>query len=400
MLAVSPGEWLGSPTGRSVTARSVEIIHVEDAHVALLADFYRKVWDRDATAEGVLRARHATAAANPISPGRHPPTFLFLDNGIAVGHVGTIPVVFWNGRAEIPAHWVKGLMVLPEFQNGPVGFLLLKEAVRQLGCAMAIVGAAAAQRLFRALDFQDYGAIPNYLRVLKPEQVLRRLDLSAVSGGRANVFLSRALEVVQQPRLAKVLGWASSGMLRLWAAPSNLRTRGLEVGISDEVSVPAGDQLWESVRGSIAAAPARGGNHIRWRYDTGPDAPYRAVCVRDDAAVVGSAVVRRPRARGDRRLKGIRVATLSDILYSPMRSNVGLAALTGAEAAACELDADALLCSATHRSLTPLLGRRAFIPVPANLRLLGRISPDAGEIPHDLRDWWITRGDGNADEAF
>ncbi len=94
------------------------------------------------------------------------------------------------------------------------------------------------------------------------------------------------------------------------------------------------------------------------------------------------------------------MATLSDILYPPASPNAGLAALAGAEATARELDADALLCSATHRSLTALLRRRAFIRVPANLRLLGRISSDNGEIPHDLCDWWITRGDGNADEVF
>lgn len=383
-----------------MTTSSVEIIQVDDPHASLLADFYRKVWDRNATAEGVLRARQAAAAANPISPGRHSPTFLFLYNGIAVGHVGTIPFALWNGRTEVPAHWVKGLMVLPEHQNGAVGFLLLQEAVRQLGCAVAIVGAAPARRLFQALGFQDYGAIPNYLRVLNPENVLRRLDPSTVGGGRFKAVLSRALQIAQRPPLAKVVGLASKGIFRLWAAPSNARTRGLQVTTSDQASVPPDDRLWESVRGSIAAAPARSGDYLRWRYDTGPGGTYRVVSVRNDARLIGSAVVRRPSPRGDRRLKGIRVATLSDILYPPASPNAGLAALAGAEATARELDADVLLCSATHRSLTELLRRRAFIPVPANLRLLGRMSQANGEIPDDLRDWWITRGDGSADEVF
>ena len=159
-----------------------EVVVADDRHLETLTDFYRQTWDADADAERVRTARLQAAECNPVCPGDPPPTFLFLLGGRAIGHVGSIPVRVWGAAGVRPAHWVKGLMVLPEHRNGPVGFLLLKDAMRHLELAMAMVVQPEARRLFQALGFADVGVLPNALRVLHPSRVLRRLDSAGVGG--------------------------------------------------------------------------------------------------------------------------------------------------------------------------------------------------------------------------
>src|SRR5213593_994324 len=134
-----------------VGTSGVDIVRADDRHAPALAEFYRAVWDPSATPEAVRRARATAAAQNPVTPGEEVPTFLFLQRGRVLGHVTTIPVRLHAAGTSRPGHWVKGLMVVPEHRNGPVGMLLLKEAVRQLDLAMAMVVQPAPRRLFQAL---------------------------------------------------------------------------------------------------------------------------------------------------------------------------------------------------------------------------------------------------------
>ncbi|MGH8645574.1 MAG: hypothetical protein ACREX4_14395 [Gammaproteobacteria bacterium] len=379
---------------------TVEIVRVDDRHVASLAEFIRQVWDPLATPERVRRARAETAAANPSAYGEEAPTFLFLANRRAVGHVTTIPIGLWLGTAVQPAHWIKGLWVLPQHQNGPVGFLLLKEAVRHLGCALVLVVQPAPRRLLEALGFADLGVLPNFLRILEPAKILRKLDLGVIGLAGSPRWLSQVLRMSQSSGISATVGGAAAYTARLWAAAAGRSPRRLEVQKPQGVNVKEWDDLWCSTRAQIAAGPTRDGGYIRWRYDSSDEGRYRLVAVRDNGALAGFAVVRRPRAEGDPRLNGIRVATLSEITFPKDRPDVGLAVLAAAEETARELEADALLCSASHRSLTPLLWRRAFVRIPGNLHFLVRDPRGDLALPQDLTDWWLTRGDMNADEAF
>jgi len=131
-----------------------------------------------------------------------------------------------------------------------------------------------------------------------------------------------------------------------------------------------------------------------------PAGPYRSLGVIQDGALRGLAVIRASRANGDPRLRGIRVATLSDLVYDPARVDVGLALLAGAERAARRLDADALMASAAHQAHGPLLARRGFLRFAGNLHLLVRGGAGALPGPTTLDEWWVLRGDMNADMVF
>jgi hypothetical protein len=379
---------------------TVEVVRVDDRHVAPLAEFIRQVWDPTATPEGMRRTRAAAAAANPAALGKEIPTFLFLANGRAVGHVTTIPIRLRIGTAEHLAHWVNGFWVLPQHRNGPVGFLLLREAVRHLGCALVLVVQPAPRRLFEAFGFIDLGVLPNFLRILKPAKILRKLDLAAIGLAGSPRWLPPAVRIAQRLGIAAAAGIAAAGTARLWTAAAGRAPCPFEVQRPQEVDVREYDDLWRRACAEIAATPTRDGSYIRWRYGSHDEGRYQFVTVRDGSALAGFAAVRRPRAEGDPRLKGIRVATLSEVIFPKDLPNAGLALLAASEETAREVEADALLCSTSHRSLSPLLRRRAFVGLPGNLHFLVRDPAGNLALPQVLADWWLTRGDMDADETF
>src|SRR5262245_38205251 len=162
--------------GLGRAGRRVEVVQAGEQHMEIVAEFFRAVWDRQATADGVRAARRHDAAANPGALGEEAPTFLVLLDGRVVGFVSTIPFLLWNGVDERQAYWIKGLMVLPEHRNGPIGFMVLKEALRYLPCATSLTVASASRRLFEALGFRNLGLLRNYLRLLRPVRVAARVD--------------------------------------------------------------------------------------------------------------------------------------------------------------------------------------------------------------------------------
>jgi hypothetical protein len=385
---------------------TVAVVRVTDTHAPALAEFYRAVWDAGATPESVRRARAAAAAANPLAPGADVPTFVFLQGGRVLGHVTTIPARLWIAGVERPAHWLKGLMVLPEHRNGPVGMLVLKEAVRQLDTTMALVVQAAPRRLYAALGFADLGAIPNFAKLLRPARVVARLAPDAVAAAGAGRLVAASLRLAQRSGLAAVAGALAGAATRGWAALAGRRPGGAATTPTPWRELPTADvnALWAQVRTRFDAAGCRDAAALRWRYGGAPDESpvYHLVTgrARDGATLTGLAVVRVAGTQADPRLGGVRVATLADLLYPPDRPEAGLAVLHAAEAVAREADADVLLCSASHRAVWPLLRRRAFLRAGANVHFVIRDPAPGTSPPGDLGGWWLTRGDASADEVF
>ncbi len=372
-------------------------MRVDKRHTKLLAEFIRQTWDPEATEEQVLHARQRAARENPAAAGEEAPTFLFVSGDQPLGHVTTIPIRLWLRGHTLRAHWVKGLMVAPAHRDGPVGFLLLKEAQQHLDLALAMVVERVPIRLFEALGFQDLGALPNYLRLLEPAKVLRRLDPSALDLHGIRKGLARAVRYAQRAGLATTVGWGLGGLTRLWTtAGGAVRLRS---ELRDELP-PDADEIWAQMSKTLSASLVRDAAYLDWRYAPGDAGYYRSVLVFDASLPRALAVVRRPSEDGDPRLKGIRIAVLSELLFPMNRPEIGLAALAAAEDLARELGADALLFSGSHGCLRPLLRKRAYIPVPGNVHVLVRGLPSHLQPVPDLHDWWLTRGDSNADESF
>lgn len=387
---MAPGTSLASGTRQASASHAfrksnVEIVRMDRSHAEPVAKFFRAVWDPAASADAVRLA------------GEETPAFLFLSDGRVLGYITAIPIQLWSGGAERPANWVKGLMVLPEYRGGPIGFLLLKEAVKHLVCPLAITVQSDACRLFEAMGFTQLGLMSNHIRVLAAQRLVTRLDLDALALPKLPPWVAAVVRAARRP--AAAVAPCVSALAGIWSLPARLRSAGLSLESPANSLDPAEiDGLWQTARGSIGAAPVRDAGYLQARY--GNDRSYRFVAVRDGSELAGVAVIRRPRAEGDPRLNGIRVATVSEVVFAPERPHAGVATLLGAEAVARSFEADVLLCSASHRVVRRVLLALAYVLLPATMRILARDHAGSHGLPTCLADWWLSRGDSHSDEAF
>jgi hypothetical protein len=370
-----------------------------DEQADAVAAFFRAVWDPQATADTVLEGRRQTIERHPFFPGLDVPTVVFSSEEHVLGYCGSIPIRLSSRGHERRAEWIKGLMVLPSHRNGPIGFALAKELLRHLDLPLSLVVGEPTRRLLGALGMTDLGAVPNFLRPLDTPAILEKLDLEALGLFERAPSIARGLRLARQMRICRVLGICIDAGIRLRLAAG--RGRASEPGLELSTQWPSTtelDGLWRDVKSDIAAGPVRNGRYLTWRY--GGDPSYGIVAAREKGRLRGVAIVRRPRDEGDPRLKGIQIAVVSDLLFSPAHPRVASSLLRGTDAIGKEFGAEALLCSASHACVVSLLPRHGYMRVPANLHLLVATPKDGDPLPRDLAAWWITRGDSNADEVF
>ncbi len=380
----------------------IEVVRVTDRIADALAAFFRKVWTEGATADDVRLGLADSARRNPVAPGADVPAVVYMRDGEIIGYLGTIPVKYWNGGDEIAAHWLKGLMVLPEYRSGPVGFSLLREMLRHVQLSGSMAVAAPATRLITAVGFTDCGVVPNFVALVRPGRVARSIDIAAIGLGLPP-WLDRIARMTQRVGLAWLGGVGLGAGIGAWRAVRS-RVRGFDVDVSGSLPDASElDALWARARETIRAGAVRDGRFLTWRYDAARGRMYEAVAVRrrtPGTPLAAVAVVRRPSEKGDPRLRGIKVATLSDVLFSVDDPAAGVAAVRGAERVARRMGADAIVCSVAHPAITTLLRRRAYLRLPGNLHLLLRDPRSAAALPTALDEWWLTRGDASSDEVF
>jgi GNAT superfamily N-acetyltransferase len=377
----------------------VEVRPMTDENAEAVAEFFRAVWDADASPEKVRAGLKQATEGNPFFPGQASPIVLFLSDGRVLGYCGSIPIAVWSGGDEHRAEWIKGLMVSPEHRKGPIGFLLVKELMRRLEHPLSLVVGDAARRILGALGLTDLGLVPNFLRLLNTGAVLRKLDLEALGLSQRFPGIGRGVRLARLLKMSRMLGGCVDAGMRMKMTLTTASTRSLEVETSGRW--PAKDELdclWKDFKREITAACVRDGRYLTWRY--GDSSVYGVVTARSEGQLRGIATVRRPRAGGDPRLKGIRVAVLSDLLFSPQRADTASALFRGAESVARNFGAEALLLSASHSAVVSLLPRHGYFRIPANMHFMLANKAGQHEFSCDLSSWWITRGDSSADEVF
>ena len=379
----------------------IEVVLVSDAIAAPLAAFFGEAWGNVGAAEYGGRSLAAVSASNPAVDGANPPAVAYLRNGEVIGYLGTIPIKFWNGTNEVVAHWLKGFMVLPSYRNGPVGYAVLKELLKHIGPSGIMAVALPARRLFQAVGFIDCGAIPNFIWALQPARIAQRLDVSAL-GLELPRWAGRLVTIMQRTGAAYIAGGIAGAGVRLRRSLGG-SNRGFEIGAGELPSPQAIDELWSRARSTISVCAARDGNALHLRYKTESRGTYEAVSVREAKPphrLQAVALVRRPNESTDPRLRGIQVATLSDLLFCADDPSAGTAVIAAAEELARSMNADALLCTAGHRAITAVIQRRTSLRLPGNVHLMLRDPERSAGLPVDMSSWWVTRGDANSDETF
>jgi hypothetical protein len=208
---------------------------------------------------------------------------------------------------------------------------------------------------------------------------------------------------MQRTHTAPIAGSFARAALSAWSLVRGRPARHTRATVGEvPPSTAEIDALWAATRSGFTAAQTRDGAYIHWRYARDQREHYRFVSVRDAKAstLLALVVLRLPSEAGDPRLRGVKVATIADLLYDSTRPELGFAALAAAERSARKHDADALLSSTPSDAFQPLLARRAYVRLPGNVHFFTKDTGATCAFPKELDAWWLTRGDGESDGAF
>lgn len=384
------------PDTKSAAAQTVVI---EGEHLPALARFYGRVWNSTATAEEVAAARELEAKTNPAAYGAVPPAFAVLKHDEVIGYVGTMPARIWGGRSEVSASWIKGLMVVPEQRGGPVGYLVLKEAAQRLEVSAGFAVASPAVRLFKALGYTQVCTLTNYVLPLSAGRIASRVDVAATLP-QLPPWLLRSVGGAQRLGMAALGGYIVGAPLRLRAIYRQLRMRRVDTILgADSITDAELDSLWDRFRAAGVLSAVRDARYLRWRYGAA-GTEYEMVGVREEGQLTALGVIRRPGTEStDPRLRGVRLASLTELIVLPDRPETAGMLLAAVEERSRQIGADAILCSASHPHARHVLRRYGYFNAGGTVNFLLRGAAEAG-LSTNGDDWWLTRADGAADEGI
>ena len=364
-----------------------------------LSAFYRAVWSSSSAPEEP--ASDATDSRIPCPFTADPPPVVGVYAGAdLIGHLGSIPTQFWDGQRGTGAHWLKGLMVLEQYRNGPIGYQLVKEMMKQVAVTAVMTVAPAARRLFQAVGFKDLGSVPNYVSVIRPTRVLRAIDVERLGLTSLPRALRTMLGLSRLPPVAWVGGGLAALGLGLVDGANHLTCLGLRARI---VATPPGvaetDAVWERLRTQLDLAPSRCGAYLEWRYAGQRPGRYEFIEVRRGSQLVALVVVRRPERVDDPRLAGLRVGLVVDLVVDPTDTAAVTAAFLAARKWGKKTSCDAVLLTLSHLGVGRLVKRLGFIRIPGNVHFMLR-APVGAPItaPKDTGRSWLTRGDAWGDD--
>ena len=365
-----------------------------------IAEFIRAAaWDRDATAETAREMLRSAAAENPFAPGEAPPTVGVFMGTRLVGYVTTIPTRFWNGREYAAAHWLKGWWVLEEYRNSPIGFLLLKEMLKQVGLVASMPAALLPRRLSEALGMRDLGAVRDYVAPLRPGRILRKLDFERLEHLKGlPVALSLAVRVARIPPCAYAAGALVTLGLTALRLPHAFAGRGLTARLGERLPDEAAlDSLWARAQRTLSSSATRSGAYLRWRYERGAHGRYRFATAWRGDDLVGLAVLAPPQRLDDLRIAGLAIGSVVDLVLDPDCPAALSRVLAVARRWGKSANYDVLLLTASRRALKGPLLRAGYIQAPGNIHLLVRDPGAAHGLSPDLGAWMVTRGDAWGD---
>ncbi len=377
----------------------VRVIPATPEHAQGMAEFFNQNWGSSSTPESVCEGITTAAAGNLAEPGRPLPTFVALQGDRVIGYCSTLSIRLWNGSAEVPAYLAKGLWVLSEFRNGPIGFHVLRALSNSEPLIGALTVNPASRRLFAALGYTDWGALPNAIRPLSLRDTLPRLDTARAAQAGVPRAVAKALGFSQQAGLAGAIGAMADVPIRLGMPRVSRR---FHAAIEATLDPEAVDALWRDTRTELRGAIVRDSAAVLARYGNGSrNSDYSFATIHDAAhQLSGLAILKRPRGSGDERLGGVRVCSLSDLIVRPSDAGTLNALLATAEKAARAMGSDAILCSIPHESTRKHLRRRGFLNFAGNVHFFLKRNEAEPGWPLTLGEWWLARGDGESDATF
>lgn len=379
-------------------------VRLFDHDLALaLQKFHNKVWPARADPQGTLRANALDPRDTSGKPGSLPPIFLFLKNEEVIGHLGTMPVEVQCGNDRFPAHWVVGLMVLPEFRNGLVGPQLIKKVNETLSFAMTLHVEDSVSRIVRGLKWTHLGIIPQYMHVLNGRRLAGQLRLERIGFllSHQSVGLRTVRYLVKHPFIHVLIGLGARIIGKTWMMIAAVGQRSSqEISITEEDGFDESyDELWEEVKREFTALVVRDRAYLEAKYGRARGA-FRILACRVAKKLRAFCVLKIRQFEDDVRMGNVRVVTIIDCLFNPQDEWAMHDILKEVRRICVDDRVDAIFCTASHPVLQRLLGRHAFFEIPGSLRFAYYDRDHVLQQSGPLSLWHIMRGDADAAANF
>ena len=324
---------------------------------------------------------------NPkITPGQFP-AWICKDGktGGIIGHFAVIPTSIKFKDSCYPAVWGRDLVILPEFRKAGVGPFLISNVLnstKDKAAAFLIAGLNDdVYTIYKKFGFTDLGLIPLYIRINRPENILK----SKIPVGI----------------LARVLGVFARFFLNILYIPS--RARGLKYKKNRKISITeikrfdeAFDGLWEKASRHFSLIIKRDKDALNWRFVDQPYWKYKIFKAEDtsDGRVKGYLVLREGKTRG------LKTGIISDLFAEPDDADT-IDSLVNFSVTYFEKngDIDLVRCNILHKKFSAALKRAGFINVPSASHFMFinvREGLDA-EFASDRDNWFISYADSDLD---
>jgi|CXWL01.1.fsa_nt_gi hypothetical protein len=386
----------------TVSGEIAKVCLYDERYAEAFGRFCRVIWPHSRPPASSPEA----SVGSPVvadAAGRRPPTFLFVKGEEVVGHVTTIPVRLATGAETSAAHWIVGFMVLPEYRNGLVGPLLIKEVNRVLDCALSLHVEPPVLRILTGLKWRHIGVLPQYLCVLNARGVMKNLQprgLGSLSHEpKGWSFLGESKIGSGLVRWGGGIGLAFGHMV--WRSLAfSLRPRKVHAEIREEHGFDESyTELWQSVAGRFKAALVRDQASLHERFERKMDR-YRLLACRRGPRLMGYCIVKMKTFSHDSRMGNMKVGTVVDCLYDPEDPSILQSLIAYASRWFDQEGAHVIFCTASLSAVRRVLLANGFFRIPGNLNFAyyTRLPRASDQVP--MEDWHLMRGDSDADQNF
>lgn len=318
---------------------------------------------------------------NPAAPKGDPFIWICKSGGKIIAQACFMPVKLKIGNGYYKGGWCQDLMVLPEFRNLGVGFLLIRHAVNEMSALADILMAAGTNSnsfaVLSALGFRETGRINRNVIVTDHRK------------------LSDAL--TQNSLLSSLLALVSSSLFAVKAFLSKpVKTGAIEIAVAGEFGKEF-DGFFEDVSKKYRCITNRDSAELRWRFTDNSRWKYSMLLAKEDGIMLGYLVFREGLLGG--KLETVRAGVISDILFDPEDAAAGRALLAYA-VERFRGRVDIIRCDLLSKRAEKAVRSSGFINAGSSNRFL--VYPIREELKRDpglltANNWYLTYGDSDLD---
>jgi hypothetical protein len=326
---------------------------------------------------------------------QQPSFFVACSGGELLGHIGAIPTrVLVNGKS-LSALYPADLHVSGRSRRSGVASRLLRHLESESDLIALLGMTPAAERLYRHLGYIDAGKLVPLFRVLKPDAFLTDMAMHTSSGVAHRASTWR----IVQGTIASI---AAHSPKREHPREASGGAREEALQVTTHRPCPEDlDALWAAVAATHRIIAERSAGTLKWRVWDSPCGPYDECYLYRDKRLAGFAILKRYTTA-----EAVRVGVVVDLLCANgdaaafgalIREALSRFAADGVDYAKASFSSPwARRRCRQHGFLDPTLLLPGRFTPGSRLMLAGHQAARVKSL-HSIRNWWLTRLDGEQD---